>query len=74
MLLTGRFLSARVSSVEQKTICVMRFVRDHYRYDLWLWDLAPSIELLNDDGNKKISWKEYEQSYLKEIMKKRSRS
>ena len=25
-------------------ICVMRFVRDYYRYDLWLRDSAPIIK------------------------------
>lgn len=48
-------------------ICVMRFVRSYYSYALWLRDLAPSIELLNDWKNKKVSWEEYEDRYLNEI-------
>ncbi len=48
-------------------VCVMRFVRDYYKYDLWLRDLAPSIELLNDYKNRRIGWEEYEEKYLKEI-------
>lgn len=52
-------------------ICVMRFVRSYYRYDLWLRDLAPSIELLNDYKNKKIRWEDYEKRYLEEIKDKK---
>ena len=48
-------------------VCVMRFVRDYYRFDLWLRDLAPSVELLNDWNGKKIGWEEYERRYLEEI-------
>ena len=50
-------------------ICVMRFIRDSYRYDLWLQELAPSIELLNDYRNKKMNWKEYEERYLRLLRK-----
>jgi len=52
-------------------VCVMRFVKDYYKYDLWLRELAPSIELLNDYKNRKISWEEYEERYLKEIEKRK---
>jgi uncharacterized protein YeaO (DUF488 family) len=48
-------------------VCVMRFVRSYYRFDLWLQELAPSIGLLNDYKSKKISWEGYEERYLKEI-------
>lgn len=48
-------------------VCVMRFVRDYYRFDWWLRDLAPSIELLNDWKNRKVSWEEYEERYLEEM-------
>jgi len=52
-------------------ICIMRFVRSYYKYDLWLRDLAPSIELLNDWKNKKINWREYKERYLEEIKNKK---
>jgi len=52
-------------------VCVMRFVRDYYKYDLWLRDLAPSVGLLNDWKNKKIGWEEYEKRYLEEIKGKK---
>ncbi len=45
----------------------MRFVRDYYKFDLWLRELAPSIDLLNDWKNRKVSWKEYEERYLGEM-------
>ncbi len=48
-------------------VCVMRFVRDYYKFDLWLRELAPSIDLLNDWKNRKVSWKEYEERYLGEM-------
>ena len=48
-------------------ICVMRFVRKNYDYDLWYRDLAPSIELLSDYKRKRIDWKEYEKRYFEEI-------
>lgn len=49
----------------------MRFIRDNYKYDLWLKDLAPSIGLLNDWKGKRISWEEYEERYSKEIKGKK---
>jgi len=48
-------------------ICVMRFVRDYYEYDLWLRELAPSVELLNDWRERRITWEEYKQRYLEEM-------
>jgi uncharacterized protein YeaO (DUF488 family) len=60
----------KISPCDGYRVCVMRFVRSSYRYDLWLRDLAPSIELLNDWQNKKISWAEYEERYLDELRKK----
>ena len=55
------------SSDDGFRVCVMRFIRDDYRFDLWLRDLAPSIDLLNDWKNRKASWKEYEERYLEEM-------
>jgi uncharacterized protein YeaO (DUF488 family) len=52
-------------------ICVMRFIRDYYKYDLWLQELAPSIALLNDWKSKKINWEEYARRYLEEIKGKK---
>ena len=52
-------------------ICVMRFVRNNYEYDLWYRDLAPSIELLNDYKRKRIDWNEYGRRYLEEISEKK---
>jgi uncharacterized protein YeaO (DUF488 family) len=57
----------KINDEDGYRICVMRFVRDYYNFDLWLKDLAPSIELLNDWKDEKISWEEYEEKYFKEI-------
>lgn len=51
-------------------ICVMRFIKDFYEFDLWLQGLAPSVGLLNDWNNGKLTWEEYEERYLKEIRNK----
>lgn len=67
MKINSKSIFKKVSDKDGFRICVMRFVRDYYKYDLWLSDLAPSIELLNDWRNKKISWEEYEERYFREI-------
>jgi uncharacterized protein YeaO (DUF488 family) len=48
-------------------VCVMRFIRQGYDFDLWIEDLAPSAGLLTDYRNGRINWKEYEKRYLEEI-------
>jgi len=48
-------------------ICVMRFVKNFYKYDTWLVSLAPSIKLLNDYRYNNIDWNEYEKRYIKEM-------
>jgi len=71
MMIKSKSIFEKIGSEDGFRICVMRFVRDHYRYDLWLRALAPSIELLNDWKDKKISWEEYEEKYLKEVKEKK---
>ena len=71
MIVKSKSIFDELSDEDGYRICVMRFVRDYYKYDLWLRDLAPSIGLLNDWRNKKISWKEYEERYLGEIKRKK---
>ncbi len=71
MIIKSKSIFEKESGDDGYRICVMRFVKDYYRYDLWLRDLAPSIELLNDYRNKKINWEEYEERYLKEIEEKK---
>ena len=67
MVIKSKSVFEKESSEDGFRVCVMRFVRDYYKYDLWLQELAPSIGLLNDYKNKKTSWEEYEERYLKEI-------
>ena len=66
-MIRSKSIFAKESKEDGFRVCVMRFVRGYYRFDLWLRDLAPSIELLNDWKNRKVSWKEYEERYLEEI-------
>jgi len=67
MVIKSKSIFESVNEEDGYRVCVMRFVRDYYRYDLWLKELAPSIELLNDWKSEKISWGEYERRYLNEI-------
>lgn len=39
------------------------------KIDEWYKELGPSVELLSDWKNKKITWREYEKRYLEEIKK-----
>jgi uncharacterized protein YeaO (DUF488 family) len=71
MVIKTKSVFEKESSEDGFRVCVMRFVRDYYKYDLWLQELAPSIGLLNDYKNKKTSWEGYEERYLKEIETKR---
>ena len=71
MVIKTKSVFEKESSEDGFRVCVMRFVRDYYKYDLWLRELAPSIGLLNDYKNKKTSWEGYEERYLKEIETKR---
>lgn len=71
MIIKSKSIFDESSEEDGYRICVMRFIRDYYKYDLWLKDLPPSIELLNDWRNKKITWQGYEERYLKEIEEKR---
>jgi uncharacterized protein YeaO (DUF488 family) len=71
MTIKTKSIFEEVSGDDGFRICIMRFVRNYYKFDLWLKDLAPSIELLNDWKDKKISWEEYEERYLKEIKGKK---
>lgn len=57
----------RVEEEDGFRICVMRYIKDFYEFDLWLEGLAPSVELLNDWQNGMITWEEYEERYLGEI-------
>ena len=71
MVIKTKSIFEEVSGDDGYRVCVMRFVRDNYRYDLWLKDLAPSIGLLNDWRGKKISWERYEERYLEEVKDKK---
>lgn len=37
------------------------------RIDMWMKDVAPSLELLNDWNDGRISWAEYEERFFKEM-------
>jgi uncharacterized protein YeaO (DUF488 family) len=67
MVMKSKSIFEKVKEEDGYRVCVMRFVRDYYAYDLWLKELAPSIELLNDWKNGNIDWEEYERRYLNEI-------
>ena len=71
MMIKTKSIFEDISDGDGYRVCVMRFVRDYYEYDLWLKDLAPSIELLNDWKDKKIGWEEYEERYLKRLKGKK---
>jgi uncharacterized protein YeaO (DUF488 family) len=71
MVIKSKSIFEKESIDDGFRVCVMRFVRSYYRFDLWLQELAPSIGLLNDYKNEKINWEEYEERYLKEIEEKK---
>jgi len=67
MVIKSKSVFEKESKEDGFRVCVMRFVRDYYKFDLWLQELAPSVDLLNDYKNGRVDWGEYEKRYLKEI-------
>jgi len=49
-------------------VCVMRFVKVFYVYDVWKEVLAPSKNLLYYYRNKKITWDIFNSRYKQEMM------
>lgn len=62
----------KVEPSDGKRILVMRkwprgIGREKNKIDLWMKDVGPSVELLDDWNKRKIRWQEYEKRYLKEM-------
>jgi len=51
-------------------VSVMRFNRNYYDFDMLMIGLAPSKDLLLSYKKGKIKWKEYEERYKNEVLKK----
>ncbi len=65
MTLYTKSINAKIEKKDGIRICVMRYLRDYYKFDAWIPALAPSKELLNSYHARKISWDEYVQGYNK---------
>lgn len=48
-------------------ICVMRWVRSNYIYDIWIKALSPSARLIKRYLNNEVDWKYFELMYKHEI-------
>ncbi len=48
-------------------ICIMRRVKPHFEYDIWMPTLSPSTELLKDYHEQKVDWEKYEKLFAKEV-------
>lgn len=46
-------------------ICIMRFIKPSYKFDIWIPKLAPSENLLRYYQKGNISWEDYEKEYKK---------
>ena len=66
-MLNTKSIQLAPSEKDGLRICVMRYVRPGYRYDVWMRSLAPSKQLLWDYKNRKIGWREYEERYIREM-------
>jgi len=67
MRINSKSIKASTDSNDGLRICVMRFIRSEYDFDIWFKVLSPSIDLLNAYKNKKITWPQYEEQYLEEM-------
>lgn len=72
MVIKSKCIYEKKSIDDGFRICVMRFVKKYYKYDLWMRDLAPSVELLYDWKDMKIGWQGYKERYLGEMKGKTS--
>jgi uncharacterized protein YeaO (DUF488 family) len=48
-------------------ICIMRRIKPEFEFDIWMPNLAPSTNLLNEYHQEKIDWGGFEKRYIKEM-------
>ena len=70
LMIKGKSIQLKRDKDDGIRICIMRFVRKYYDYDILMQELAPSVELLTDYKKGKINWEGYEKRYLEEIKDK----
>ena len=66
-MIKGKSVQLKRGKDDGVRICIMRFVRRYYDYDILMQELAPSIELLTEYKKGKMNWEDYEKRYLDEI-------
>lgn len=71
-MIKGKSVQLKREKDDGIRICIMRFVRRYYDYDILMQELAPSIELLTEYKKGKMNWEDYEKRYLDEIKDKDS--
>ena len=71
-MIKGKSVQLKRGKDDGVRICIMRFVRRYYDYDILMQELAPSIELLTEYKKGKMNWEDYEKRYLDEIKDKDS--
>ena len=74
MVLKTKCVLEKPSKEDGLRICVMRFIRKSYEFDLWWKELAPSSKLLNDYKRKRINWEEYIPRYNQEVLESHKES
>ncbi|MBI4170655.1 MAG: DUF488 domain-containing protein [Candidatus Aenigmarchaeota archaeon] len=69
MTLYTKSIRAKLENKDGTRICVMRYIRPYYKFDIWAPALAPPEELLMAYKKKRISWGEYEELY-RDVLKR----
>ena len=69
-MIKGKSVQLKRGKDDGIRICIMRFVRRYYDYDILMQELAPGIELLAEYKKGKMNWEDYEKRYLEEIKDK----
>lgn len=66
-MLKTKSIQKRTAKKDGIRICIMRRVKPHFKYDIWMPTLSPSTELLKDYHEEKVNWETYEKLFSKEV-------
>ena len=64
-MLKTKSIQKRKTKSDGVRICIMRRVKPHFKYDIWMPTLSPSTELLKNYHEQKIDWEIYEKLFAK---------
>jgi len=70
--ITAKSIYKKIDKKDGIRICVMRRIRPEYKFHIWMPELAPSENLLKKYViQKKISWENFSQQYVHEVLSKK---